>query len=104
MIVAEWLERNAIHLDFARAAFSHRTNSRQAKSFEAGGDAYARRSREEQLVVLAAVQRLLKRGSANSRGRFDFRAQVGRVAQAMQIERKSVAEIHRGGCARAQIA
>jgi hypothetical protein len=59
MVVAPRFEGGPVHSNLARAAFSHRTNSRQTKRFETLRNLPPRRNSEEQLVVFAAVQRLI---------------------------------------------
>ena len=53
--------------------------------------------REQQLVIFAAVERLVERSPGEARRSLDFRPQAGGECQAAQIERKAVAQVHGGG-------
>ena len=95
VVVPKRRERRAVHLHGARGALPHRTNSRQRQPLEFVRHTDARRRREQQFVVLPAMQRLFERRPAIHRRRRNLRAQSRRRAQAVQIEREPVAQVHR---------
>ena len=98
VVVAERRERRAVESALRpRSPFAHRTNSGQRQAFEFVRHADARRRGEQQFVVLAAVQRLFESRAAIERRRRDFALQPRRRAEAVQVERQPVAQVHGGG-------
>src|ERR1700722_8761447 len=87
MVVAERRERRVIEKDRARTSFTHRTNSRQRKSFEAAGNLASRTHGKQQLVIFAAMQRLFERCARKGGWGANRSAQPRRDAQAAKVQR-----------------
>src|ERR1017187_2050437 len=100
MIPATRGERRAIQFD-GRGATADGAGSGERQTFEFGRDLNARRRGEEQLVVLAAIQGLAESGAGVDGRGGDFGFDARGAAEAMEVERKAVAQIHGGGRAQA---
>src|ERR1017187_2820683 len=100
MIPAAGRERRAIQVD-GRGAAAHGSDASERQSLEFGRHYNARRGGEEQLVILAAVEGVAqsRAGIDGRRGDFGFHARG--AAEAMEVERKAIAQIHGGGRAQA---
>jgi len=100
MVPAARWERHAIQVD-GRGAAAHGSDASERQALEFGRNGTARRRGEEQFVILAAIQGLAesRAGIDGRRGDFGFHARG--AAQAMEVERKAVAQIHGGGGAQA---
>src|SRR3954468_20744213 len=92
MIVPERGKRTSVEEDGARRSLAHRADAGQGNPFKRGGDRTPRR--EQELVILAAVERLLQRSAGKTRRGSDFGHHPGRLREALKIERESVREIH----------
>jgi len=77
MIVPARLERLARHDHLAGTLPAHHANARERDAFERLRHGRAWRRGEEQFVILAAVERLLKRGAAPDGRCTNLRAQAG---------------------------
>src|SRR5437763_4487585 len=94
MVVPERGERNSIEVDVAGAAFADRADARQGS--RRAGQAAAGTDGEQQLVILAPVERLLESRAGESRRCGDIGRDSGRDTEALEVERESVTEVHRG--------
>src|SRR5579872_1473865 len=97
MIEPERLERRSPDPHGSGAALHDRADARQRNTFELARHALAGGHREQQFVILSTVQRLLHGRPREPGRRFDGGASFGRQAQASQIERQPVAQIHSCG-------
>ena len=67
VVVSEWRERRAIEPDAPGAPGGDRSDARQREAFEVRRNGGLGPDREKQLIVLAAVERLVE-GRAGNRG------------------------------------
>src|SRR3954454_25168103 len=95
MIVPERGKRTPVEEDGTRLSLAHRSDAGQGNPFKRGGDRTPRR--EPELVILAAVERLLQRSAGKARRGSDFGHHPGRLREALKIERECARVIH-GAC------
>src|ERR1039458_6696228 len=100
MVPAARRERRTIQFD-GRQSPAYGSDASERQALEFGRDFNARRGGEEQLVILAAIQSLAesRAGIDGRRGDFGFHARG--AAEAMEVERKAIAQIHGGSRAQA---
>src|SRR5436309_7491867 len=94
MVVPERGERISIEVDVAGASFADGPDARQGNG--RAGQAAAGADREQQLVILTSVERLLESRARESWRRGDIGRDSGGDTKALEVERESVAEVHRG--------
>src|SRR6266404_6608696 len=92
MVVARWSQRLAVELYHAGLSFPDRTDPSDACKAQG-----CFRS-EQEFVILTAVQRLFERRAFGDRNDVKLRGHTRGYAETMQIERKSIAEVHAGRC------
>jgi hypothetical protein len=89
VIVAAGCEWLTLKSDRSGAAFDNAADETSPARLR-----FARRQREEQLVVFTAMKGTFEGGPADAGNAVDNGCNAGCEAQAVEIERESVAEIH----------
>src|SRR5574340_172182 len=100
MVPAARRERFSVQPHASRRPALHGAYAGERKVLELWRDAPARG--EQQFVILTAVERLFECGAGKARWRLDARDDVRSQAQAVQVEREPVAQVHGGSGAPAQ--
>src|SRR5271169_2376863 len=96
MIVTERRERLPTQQYATRRSSADNADSTQRQVFESCGNTRLRPDREKQFVIFSPVQRLFERRTRKHRRLFDLSRNLRCAAEPSQIERKAVAQIHRG--------
>ena len=95
MIVAERGERGSVQVDLARTALPDRADA--SERHRGAGQCAWVAHREQQLVILTAMEGLVESRAGEDGRRGDLGGDARCDAEAVEVEREPVAEIHRSG-------
>ena len=97
MIVSKYRQRRSIQADFSGWSAEHIADSGQGQIIEVSRNSCSGGHGENQFVLFTTMQSLLQAGTGKAGGGDDIGRQSRREAEAMQVERKSVADVNGGG-------